>query len=76
MQNLFHTKMDYVPSDLFSTRDATGDSMFNGTFSEMWENMGGILGNDQDVTNNSLTTSYKTIDTVLDKLINNTGVTT
>ena len=115
MQNLFHTKMDYVPSDLFSTRDATDDSMFNGTFSEMWENMGGILGNDQDVTNNSLTTSYKstlqidtnrdsvssvdfndeamnlmmyaksynaacrlmtTIDTVLDKLINNTGVTT
>ena len=107
--------MDYIPNSLLSTMDSSGESMFNGSFSEMWENIGSILGNDQTVTNDSLNTSYQTalsidtsrdsvssvdfndeamnlmmyaksynaacrlmttIDTVLDKLINNTGVTT
>lgn len=115
LQNLFTTKMDYIPNSLLSTMDSSGESMFNGSFSEMWENIGSILGNDQTVTNDSLNTSYQTalsidtsrdsvssvdfndeamnlmmyaksynaacrlmttIDTVLDKLINNTGVTT
>ena len=115
LQGLIFTKMDYIPSDQFSTRDGSSDVMFNGTFSEMWDNIGSVLANDQKVTKDSLTASYETrlevdtnrdsvsavdfndeamnlmmyaksynaacrlmttIDSVLDKLVNNTGVTT
>lgn len=114
-QKLVDTKFDFIPSDLFSTRDSTDSVMFHGTFNEMWENIGSVLGNDQKVTKDSLNAAYQTatevdtnrdsvsavdfndeamnlmmyaksynaacrlmttIDSVLDKLVNGTGVTT
>ena len=109
---LMDTKMDYKPKDI--DPDAASDSMFNGTFSEMWVNIGSILGNDMMSTTTMLDTYYNasveldtsrdgvsgvdlndeamnlmqysksynaacrlmtTLDSVLDKLINGTGVT-
>lgn len=112
MINLFYEKRDYVPSDISDS--APANSMFNGTFQEMWVNIGSVLGNDMKVTSSMLDMSYTssvnldtnrmgvssvdlndeamnlmqysqsynaacrlmtTIDSVLDKLINGTGVT-
>ena len=112
MVMLFSTKMDYTPSDV--VEGAPDTTMFNGTFQEMWVNIGTVLGNDMKVTNTMLDTYYSssvdldtsrmgvssvdlndeamnlmqysqsynaacrlmtTIDSVLDKLINGTGVT-
>ncbi len=106
---LMNTKMEYMP-----TKDAK-EPMFNGTFNDMWINIGSVLGNDMMVTNTMLNTSYSTsvqnnmdrdsvssvdlndeamnmmqysksysaacrlmttIDSILDKLINGTGVLT
>lgn len=115
MQGLLTEKRNFIPNELETTPGATGDVMFRGSFSEMWENIGSVLANDQNITSTLLETSYQsateidtsrdsvssvdfndeamnlmmyaksynaacrlmtTIDTVLDKLINNTGVTT
>lgn len=109
---LFSKKMDYMPDTLVA--DAKPTRMFNGTFQEMWVNIGTVLGNDMKVTQTMLDTyqassvdldssrmghssvdlndeamnlmqyskSYNaacrlmtTIDSVLDKLINGTGIT-
>ena len=110
---LFSKKMDYLPNTLVEGADST--TMFNGTFQEMWVNIGTVLGNDMKVTSTMLDTYYSssvdldtsrmgvssvdlndeamnlmqysqsynaacrlmtTIDSVLDKLINGTGMTT
>ena len=110
----FTQKRDFIPGDVDA--DATTDEvMFNGTFQEMWVNMGTVLGNDMSVTTTMLDTYYSssvdlntsrdsvssvdlndeamnlmqysksynaacrlmtTIDSILDKLINGTGMTT
>lgn len=109
---LFTAKQDFIPRDILVT--APNKSMFNGTFQEMWVNIGSVLGNDMKVTTTMLDTyhassvdldtsrmgissvdlndeamnlmqysqSYNaacrlmtTIDSVLDKLINGTGIT-
>ena len=114
-QNLVNKKFDFIPSDLFETRDGSGDVMFNGTFAEMFENIQSVLGNDINVTKSGLNAAYQsatevdtnrdsvsavdfndeamnlmmyaksynaacrlmtTIDSVLEKLVNGTGVTT
>lgn len=114
-QNLVDKKFDFIPSDLFETRDGSGDVMFNGTFAEMFENIQSVLGNDIKVTKSGLNAAYQsatevdtnrdsvsavdfndeamnlmmyaksynaacrlmtTIDSVLEKLVNGTGVTT
>lgn len=110
----FTQKRDFIPGDV--DPDATTEEvMFNGTFQEMWINMGTVLGNDMSVTTTMLDTYYSssvdlntsrdsvssvdlndeamnlmqysksynaacrlmtTIDSILDKLINGTGMTT
>lgn len=108
-------KFDFIPTDLDGYEKASGKPMFNGTFSEMWNNIGTTRGEDEKYTDTMLQTHYKnllsvdterdsvssvdfndeamnlmmysksynaacrlmtTIDSVLDKLINNTGITT
>ncbi len=110
---LMNKKMDYNPSDLVA--GTNGDKMFNGSFNEMWVNMGSVLGNDMMLTNIQLKNHYSnavdvdtsrsavsgvdlndeamslmqysksynaacrlmtTLDSILDKLINGTGLTT
>lgn len=110
---LLSTKMEYIPHNVDA--DAGDTSMFYGDFSEMWVNIGSILGNDMMSTSTMLDTYYAssveldssreaasgvdlndeamnlmqysksynaacrlmtTLDSVLDKLINGTGVTT
>ena len=112
MITLMQTKMTYNPKDVVD--DAASDSIFVGTFSEMWINIGSVLGNDMNTTQTLLDTYYTksveldtnrdsvssvdlndeamnlmqysksysaacrlmtTIDSVLDKLINGTGIT-
>lgn len=112
---LSEQKFDFVPTDLDGYESASGKPMFNGTFSEMWNNIGTTRGEDEKYTSTMLETHYKnllsvdterdsvssvdfndeamnlmmysksynaacrlmtTIDSVLDKLINNTGLTT
>lgn len=112
MAYLFTQKMDYFPSDI---GPVTGDvAMFNGTFQEMWTQIGATLGTDMLETETMLNTYYAssvqldtsrmsvssvdlndeamnlmqysksydaacrlmtTIDSILDKLINGTGMT-
>ena len=108
-------KFDFIPTDLDGYGNASGVPMLNGTFFEMWNNIGTTLGEDQSHTDTVLNAHYKnllsvdtsrdsvssvdfndeamnlmmysksynaacrlmtTIDSVLDKLINNTGMTT
>ena len=108
-------KYEYVPSSLDGLDNVSDKPMFEGTFFEMWNNIGNVRGHDQTYTETQLKTSYETalsidtqrdsvssvdfndeamnlmmysksynaacrlmttIDSVLDKLINNTGVTT
>lgn len=108
-------KFDFFPRDLDGNENASEKSMFNGTFFEMWNNIGTVLGADQDYSETMLNTFYETalsidtqrdavssvdfndeamnlmmyaksynaacrlmttIDSVLDKLINGTGMTT
>ena len=108
-------KFDFFPTDLEGCENASGKPMFNGTFFEMWNNIGTTLGADQSYTGTMLEANYQnvlsidtqrdsvssvdfndeamnlmmyaksynaacrlmtTIDSVLDKLINNTGMTT
>lgn len=108
-------KFDFFPTDLDGCEDASDKAMFNGTFYEMWNNIGTTLGADQNYTGTMLEANYQnvlsldtqrdsvssvdfndeamnlmmyaksynaacrlmtTIDSVLDKLINNTGMTT
>ncbi len=116
LMGLFTTKRDFYPDSIPSTTGkANHDIMFNGTFKEMWNNVGFTLGQDQQVTGTLLETheenalqidtardsvsavdfndeamnlmmyskSYNaacrlmtTIDSMLDKLINGTGMTT
>ena len=110
---LFTTKMDYRPSSV--APDSTDDPMFHGTFAEMWNNVGSVLGQDMEVTSILLDNYYAsavnlsasrdavssvdlndeamnlmqysksynaacrlmtTFDSLLDKLINGTGMTT
>lgn len=110
---LFTTKMDYIPSAV--SPESTEMPMFNGTFSEMWNNIGSVLGQDMNATSTLLDNYYAssvtiassrdsvssvdlndealnlmqysksynaacrlmtTFDSILDKLINNTGMTT
>ena len=112
---LSEQKFDFIPTDLDGYENASGKPMLNGTFFEMWNNIGTTLGEDQKYTGTMLETHYKnllsvdterdsvssvdfndeamnlmmysksynaacrlmtTIDSVLDKLINNTGITT
>lgn len=106
-------KFEYVPSSLEGLDN--DKTMFEGTFFEMWNNIGNVRGHDQTYAETELKTSYETaleidtqrdavssvdfndeamnlmmysksynaacrlmttIDSVLDKLINNTGLTT
>lgn len=108
-------KFQYIPTSLDGHGNSSPKPMFEGTFFEMWNNIGDVLGHDQKGTETSLKTSYETalnidtqrdavssvdfndeamnlmmyaksynaacrlmttIDSVLDKLINNTGMTT
>lgn len=54
--NLFSKKMAYCPDQIDGT--APGEVMFNGSFQEMWVNIGTILGNDMNVTTTMLDTYY------------------
>lgn len=113
MTSLFYKKLEYRPDTL--TDGARSDSMFSGTFEEMWINIGTTLGDDMKTTTTLLDNYYEesisldtsrdavsgvdfndeamnlmmyaksynaacrlmtTIDSVLEKLINNTGVIT
>ena len=104
--------LKYNPQDI--AQDAKGDLMFTGSFSQMWNNIGTVLGDDMDTTTKMLDNFYAaateldssrdsvssvdlndeamnlmqysksynaacrlmtTIDSVLDKLINGTGMT-
>ena len=49
-------KMNYDPRQVVD--DAASDSMFKGDFSEMWVNMGTLLGNDVHSTSTVLDTYY------------------
>ena len=49
---LFSKKMDYLPNQI--TPDGTNTPMFNGTFEEMWENVGFVLGSDMNKTSTML----------------------
>ena len=108
-------KFQFVPTDLDGNDKASGEPMFEGTFFEMWNDIGDVLGHDQLSTETEMKTAYETalaidtqrdsvssvdfndeamnlmmysksynaacrlmttIDSVLDKLINNTGMTT
>lgn len=108
-------KFDFFPRDLDGNDNASEKSMFHGTFFEMWNNIGTVLGADQTHSETMLNTFYETaleidtqrdavsavdfndeamnlmmyaksynaacrlmttIDSVLDKLINGTGMTT
>lgn len=110
---LFSRKMDYLPSTV--APDGTDIPMFNGTFEEMWENVGFVLGSEMKVTSTMLDNYYAasvelgtsrdsvssvdlndeamnlmqysksynaacrlmtTLDSMIDKLINGTGMTT
>ena len=113
MVALFTTKMDYLPSAV--EPDSSDIPLFNGTFGEMWDNIGSVLGHDMKGTSTLLDNYYAasvtldtsrdsvsgvdlndeamnlmqysksynaacrlmtTLDSVLDKLINGTGITT
>lgn len=108
-------KFDFIPTDLDGYENASSLPMLNGTFFEMWNNIGTTLGEDQSHTETVMNAHYEnllsvdtardsvssvdfndeamnlmmysksynaacrlmtTIDSVLDKLINNTGMTT
>lgn len=108
-------KFDFIPEQLDGCENTSKVPMLNGSFFEMWNNIGTTLGADQKKTEVDLNAHYKnllsvdtsrdsvssvdfndeamnlmmysksynaacrlmtTIDTVLDKLINGTGVTT
>ncbi|MEY8387082.1 flagellar basal body rod C-terminal domain-containing protein [Oscillospiraceae bacterium 38-13] len=108
-------KFDFIPNVLPDTGNASDEIMFNGTFFQMWNRIGSVLGSDQDHAGTMLDTHYTnalaidqsrdsvsavdfndeamnlmmysksynaacrlmtTIDSVLDKLVNNTGITT
>ncbi len=108
-------KFQYVPKSLDGNENASDVPMFEGTFFEMWNDIGDVLGHDQKSTETDLKTAYETalaidtqrdsvssvdfndeamnlmmyaksynaacrlmttIDSVLDKLINGTGMTT
>ena len=112
---LSEQKFDFIPTSLDGYENTSGKPMLNGTFSEMWNNIGTTRGKDESHMEVQLQSHYKnllsvdterdavssvdfndeamnlmmyaksynaacrlmtTIDTVLDKLINNTGVTT
>ena len=49
---LFSKKMDYLPNQV--APDGTNIPMFNGTFEEMWENVGFVLGSDMNKTSTML----------------------
>lgn len=49
---LFSKKMDYLPNQI--TPGGTNTPMFNGTFEEMWENVGFVLGSDMNKTSTML----------------------
>lgn len=49
---LFSKKMDYLPNQI--TPNGTNTPMFNGTFEEMWENVGFVLGSDMNKTSTML----------------------
>ncbi|WP_300688083.1 flagellar basal body rod C-terminal domain-containing protein [uncultured Oscillibacter sp.] len=108
-------KFDFIPTTLDGYENASGAPMLNGTFFEMWNNIGTTRGGDQSKMEVNLNANYKnllsvdtardsvssvdfndeamnlmmysksynaacrlmtTIDSVLDKLINGTGITT
>ena len=108
-------KFDFIPTTLDGYENASGAPMLNGTFFEMWNNIGTTRGGDQSKMEVALNGHYKnllsvdtardsvssvdfndeamnlmmysksynaacrlmtTIDSVLDKLINGTGITT
>ena len=108
-------KFDFIPNVLPDTGNASDEIMFNGTFFQMWNRIGSVLGEDQKHAGDMLDTHYQnalaidqsrdsvsavdfndeamnlmmysksynaacrlmtTIDSVLDKLVNNTGITT
>ncbi len=108
-------KYEYVPNTLDGYGNSSAKPMFEGTFFEMWNNIGNVRGHDEEYAQGQLKSSYETalsidtqraavssvdfndeamnlmmyaksynaacrlmttIDSVLDKLINNTGMTT
>lgn len=110
-----YQKHDFIPNQLVSSPNASGKPLFTGSFFDMWNDIGGTLGQDQTEASTNLETYYQnalsvdtdrdsvssvdfndeamnlmmysksynaacrlmtTIDSVLDKLINNTGMTT
>lgn len=112
---LEHQEYEFIPTDLLGAGKASDEPMFEGTFFEMWNDIGDVLGHDQTSTETEMKTAYETaleidtqrdsvssvdfndeamnlmmyaksynaacrlmttIDSVLDKLINNTGMTT
>lgn len=56
MITLLQTKMNYNPQDV--DPNSASDSIFEGTFSEMWINIGTVLGNDMNSTQTMLDTYY------------------
>ena len=54
--SLLQTQMTYNPQDV--DPNAASDSIFVGTFSEMWINVGTVLGNDMSTTQTMLDTYY------------------
>lgn len=112
---LFDTKLDYMPGEFTDFPAGGGESMFHGTFTEMWNKVGTTLGDDMKFTDTMMQLHYKstvdldmqrdsvssvdlndeamnlmqysksynaacrlmtTIDSMIDKLINGTGMTT
>ncbi len=112
---LSEQKFDFIPTSLDGYENTSGKPMLNGTFSEMWNNIGTTRGKDESHMEVQLQSHYKnllsvdterdavssvdfndeamnlmmysksynaacrlmtTIDSVLDKLINGTGMTT
>ncbi len=55
---LFEKKQDYKPGTVEPDAKGKDDTMFTGSFQEMWSNIGSVLGNDMKVTSTLLDAYY------------------
>ena len=55
---LFEKKQDYKPGTIQDDAKGKDVTMFNGSFQEMWSNIGSVLGNDMKVTSTLLDAYY------------------
>lgn len=55
---LFEKKQDYKPGTIQDDAKGKDVTMFNGSFPEMWSNIGSVLGNDMKVTSTLLDAYY------------------